>query len=207
MDLTSAWAISSDMTLCGRFPVVGSCWLPLVAALLLCFALPGYVQAADTAADIAENTAENTTRFVGEAFSSPTKADFLWITAALQPTIRQILDHDLRVARLPYWRQGKRTAWVLNEVGKEMPITIGVVVDDGRIERVRVLAYRESRGWEVQSANFLRQFVGARLSERQRLDRSIDGIAGATLSVRAMTRVSRLALWLHQEAMKKAVTP
>jgi len=207
MGLTSAWAISSDMTLCSRFPVVGSCWLPLVAALLLCFALPGYVQAADTAADTVENTAEKTTRFVGEAFSSPTKADFLWITAALQPTIRQILDHDLRVARLPYWRQGKRTAWVLNEVGKEMPITIGVVVDDGRIERVRVLVYRESRGWEVQSANFLRQFVGARLSEQQRLDRSIDGIAGATLSVRAMTRVSRLALWLHQEAMKKAVTP
>lgn len=207
MGLTSAWAISSDMTLCGRFSVVGSSWLPLVTALLLCFALPGYVQAADTAAEIAENTAEKTTRFVGEAFSSPTKADFLWITAALQPTIRQILDHDLRVARLPYWRQGKRTAWVLNEVGKEMPITIGVVVDDGRIERVRVLVYRESRGWEVQSANFLRQFVGARLGEQQRLDRSIDGIAGATLSVRAMTRVSRLALWLHQEAMKKAVTP
>ncbi|MBH1961702.1 MAG: FMN-binding protein [Rhodocyclales bacterium] len=207
MGLTSAWAISSDMTLCGRFSVVGSCWLPQVAALLLCFALSGYAQAADTAADTVENTAENTTRFVDEAFSSPTKADFLWITAALQPTIRQILDHDLRVARLPYWRQGKRTAWVLNEVGKEMPITIGVVVDDGRIERVRVLAYRESRGWEVQSANFLRQFVGARLGEQQRLDRSIDGIAGATLSVRAMTRVSRLALWLHQEAMKKAVTP
>lgn len=207
MGLTSAWAISSDMTLCGRFSVVGSCWLPQVAALLLCFALSGYAQAADTAADTVENTAENTTRFVDEAFSSPTKADFLWITAALQPTIRQILDHDLRVARLPYWRQGKRTAWVLNEVGKEMPITIGVVVDDGRIERVRVLVYRESRGWEVQSANFLRQFVGARLGEQQRLDRSIDGIAGATLSVRAMTRVSRLALWLHQEAMKKAVTP
>jgi Na+-translocating ferredoxin:NAD+ oxidoreductase RnfG subunit len=59
----------------------------------------------------------------------------------------------------------------------------------------------------VQSANFLRQFVDARLGEQQQLDRSIDGIAGATLSVRAMVRVSRLALWLHQEAMQKAAMP
>lgn len=195
MALISVSAIGSDMRN-NRFfyRFVLSLWLGLA-----CIALPWFARA--------EDAAESTTRFVGEAFASPPKSDSLWITAALQPTIRQILDHDLRVARLPYWRQGKRTAWVLNEVGKEMPITIGVVVDDGRIERVRVLAYRESRGWEVQSANFLRQFVGARLGEQQRLDRSIDGIAGATLSVRAMTRVSRLALWLHQEAMKKAAAP
>jgi hypothetical protein len=206
MGLTSAWAISSDRVLRCRYAGVGSCWRPILAAfsvLLICLQLPGPVQATEGVADVTENTA----RFVREAFTAPAQADNLWVTEALRPTVRQILDHDLRVARLPYWRQGKRTAWVINEVGKEMPITIGVVVDDGRIERVRVLAYRESRGWEVQSANFLRQFAGARLGEQQRLDRSIDGIAGATLSVRAMTRVSRLALWLHQEVMKKAAAP
>lgn len=204
MDSTSVWAISSDrvMRCRSRF---GSCWrlvFAACAALTVCLQL-SVVLAAEGLADATESTA----RFVREAFVTPAQADNLWITEALRPTIRQILGHDLRVVRLPYWRQGKRTAWVMNEIGKEMPITIGVVVDDGRIERVRVLAYRESRGWEVQSANFLRQFVDARLGEQQQLDRSIDGIAGATLSVRAMTRVSRLALWLHQEAMQKAALP
>jgi Na+-translocating ferredoxin:NAD+ oxidoreductase RnfG subunit len=173
-----------------------------LCAILICLQLP-VALATEGVADATESTA----RFVRDAFAAPPQADNLWITDALRPTVRQILGHDLRVVRLPYWRQGKRTAWVINEVGKEMPITVGVVVDDGRIERVRVLAYRESRGWEVQSANFLRQFVDARLGEQQQLDRSIDGIAGATLSVRAMVRVSRLALWLHQEAMQKAAMP
>ncbi|MDO8347739.1 MAG: FMN-binding protein [Rugosibacter sp.] len=165
--------------------------------LLLTLSLP---------AGAAEAEAE-ATRFLAESFSQPPTSATVWLTAELKPAVRAILGRDMTAARLRYWRLGNRTAWVLDEVGKEMPITVGIVVDDGAITRMRVLAYRESRGWEVQSPNFLRQFAGARLGNEQQLDRSIDGISGATLSVRALTRVARLALLLHQEASKKAPPP
>ena len=172
----------------------------LLSALMLLWALPA--AAVDTEAE--------TARFLREAFAQPAVPavpEFLWLTAELRPAVRAILGRDIAAARLRYWRVGHRTAWVLDEVGKEMPITVGIVVNDGRIERMRVLAYRESRGWEVQSPNFLRQFTGAGLTGDQQLDRTIDGISGATLSVRALTRLSKLALWLHQEASKKAPSP
>ncbi|MDO8314176.1 MAG: FMN-binding protein [Rugosibacter sp.] len=172
----------------------------LLSAFMLLWALPA--AAADAEAE--------TARFLREVFAQPAVPvvpEVLWLTAELRPAVRAILGRDISAARLHYWRVGHRTAWVLDEVGKEMPITVGIAVDDDRIERMRVLVYRESRGWEVQSPNFLRQFTGAQLGDKQQLDRSIDGISGATLSVRAMTRMAKLALRLHQEAMKKAVAP
>lgn len=166
---------------------------------MLLWALPA---AADAEAEAA--------RFLREVFAQsalPAVPEFLWLTAELRPAVQTILGRDISATRLRYWRADRRTAWVLDEVGKEMPITVGIVVDDNGIERMRVLAYRESRGWEVQSPKFLRQFIGARLGKEQQLDRNIDGISGATLSVRAMTRMAKLALRLHQEAMKKAALP
>jgi hypothetical protein len=170
--------------------------------LLLCLLAPFRALAADVEAE--------TTRLLAEAFARPPASATLWLTAEQRSGVRAILGHDLPVVRLRYWRATEgpgRTVWVLDEIGKEMPITVGIVVDDSAISRIRVLAYRESRGWEVQSPNFLRQFTGARLGNEQQLDRSIDGISGATLSVRAMTRMAKLALWLHQEALKKAPLP
>ncbi len=74
------------------------------------------------------------------------------------------------------------------------------MVSQGRIEHVRVLAYRESRGQEVRDSSFLKQFAGASLTNRDRLDRGIDGISGATLSVHAMERMARLALYFDRRS-------
>jgi hypothetical protein len=41
---------------------------------------------------------------------------------------------------------------------------------------------------------FTDQFDGATLTAKSRLDRNIDGITGATLSVGAVTRIARVAL-------------
>lgn len=137
------------------------------------------------------------TRFLGEVFAQPPAPKTLWLTGELQDVAYAILEHAYPAARLRYWQDGPRTAWVLDEIGKELPITVGIVVDAGALERVRVLIFRESRGWEVKSPAFTRQFDGARLASGQRLDRRIDGIAGATLSVRALNKLARLALVLH----------
>ena len=144
------------------------------------------------------NQEEETARFLGEVFTQTPAPETLWLTGDLQPAIRGILQHDYPASRLRYWRVGQRSAWVLEEIGKEMPITVGIAVDNGAIERVRVLVYRESRGWEVKSPAFTAQFSGARLATEQKLDRHIDGISGATLSVRALGKLARLALLLHQ---------
>jgi hypothetical protein len=90
---------------------------------------------------------------------------------------------------------------VLDEIGKEMPTTVGIAINDSAVERVKVLVYRESRGWEVKSPAFTAQFFGARLAG-QNLDRHIDGISGATLSVRALSRLTRLALLFDQQVRK-----
>ncbi len=97
-----------------------------------------------------------------------------------------------------YWQHGNKTAWILEEIGKVEFITAGFVVEDGKITDVRVLTYRESRGGEVRYQSFVQQFKGAILKEDTFLDRPIDGISGATLSVWSMKRMARLALYYDQ---------
>jgi len=133
--------------------------------------------------------------FVAEVFPAVPKPSVLWVTPPLQAAATQILGHPPRQLRQRYWADGTRSAWILEEIGKEEPITAGFVVRAGKIEQARVLIYRESRGYEVRYPGFLKQFGGASLTADNRLDRGIDGISGATLSVSAMDRMARLALF------------
>lgn len=123
----------------------------------------------------------------------------LWITEEQRQAAREAVGLAPRGLRLRYWRAGERTAWILDEVGKEQPITIGVIVDGDRIGRVEVLAFRESRGWEIRYPFFTGQFAGLALGRDGQLSGPVDGITGATLSVRAVDRVARLALWLDAQ--------
>ncbi len=84
----------------------------------------------------------------------------------------------------------------MEEIGKERPITTGIVIDQDKIELVRILIFRESRGWEVRYPFFTDQFKEVRLINKNMLDTPIDGISGATLSVNAVTKLARLALML-----------
>ncbi len=123
----------------------------------------------------------------------------LWITGDTRKQVESILGHSAGSLRLRYWARGPRTAWILEEIGKTEPITTGIVVDNGAIARIDVLIYRESRGWEVRYPFFTDQFRGATLTELNQLDRNINGISGATLSVRALTKLSQVALLLHDK--------
>lgn len=152
----------------------------------------------------AERVYQQPDAFVAEAFAGRVPAPaVLWLTGDLKTEVRAILDHDYPAMRLRYWGHDNQTVWVLEEIGKELPITVGIVVDNNRIAHMRVLVFRESRGWEIESAAFIRQYLGAALKPSQgttgpQLDRSIDGISGATLSVRALSKLSRVALLLHR---------
>ncbi|MDQ7015566.1 MAG: FMN-binding protein [Gammaproteobacteria bacterium] len=122
------------------------------------------------------------------------KSQVLWLSGALADEVREVLGHRYKKARVRYWKNGLRSAWILDEIGKEKPITTGVVIKDQRIERLQVLVFRESRGWEVRHSFFSDQFKGRVLSAEKHLDQSVDNISGATLSVRAVSKLARLAL-------------
>ncbi|NVJ98237.1 MAG: FMN-binding protein [Alphaproteobacteria bacterium] len=142
--------------------------------------------------------------FVANAFGGETpKPKVLWLKPALQDNIAKIMDHKLPALRLRYWQEADRTAWILEEIGKEEPITAGFVVEGEKLLEANVLIYRESRGWEVKYPAFRNQFAGAMLEDDQSLSTNIDGISGATLSVNAMKRMARLALFLHDHVLSK----
>ncbi|HSI95212.1 MAG: FMN-binding protein, partial [Methylophilaceae bacterium] len=115
----------------------------------------------------------------------------------------RILGHAPSQLRQRYWKSSGKTVWVLEEIGKEEPITAGFVVANGKILQARVLIYRESRGGEIRFPAFLKQYEGVALDTEQQLDRNIDGISGATLSVRAMGRMARLALYFDNLSQEK----
>lgn len=132
--------------------------------------------------------------FIGAAGGKPDSPAFLLQRRELQEKVQAILGHPYKTLRVRYWRAGEATIWVLDEVGKEEDITIGFVVRGAAIVDTDVLEFRETRGWEIRYPSFTRQFGGATLTDGDRLDRPIDGITGATLSVGAYQRLARLAL-------------
>ena len=137
--------------------------------------------------------------FINEVFDhDPPKSKKLWLRKLLKEEVKSIMGHDLGVLRLRYWYKDDRSAWILEEIGKERPITTGIVINKNKIELVRILIFRESRGWEVRHPFFTDQFKDANLMQENKLDRSIDGISGATLSVKAVTKLARLALMLNR---------
>jgi len=138
--------------------------------------------------------------FLGQAFGqSPPEPKMLWLSQEQQVAAARILGHGYAALRVRYWLRDGRSAWVLDEIGKEQPITIGVVIEQGKVESVRVLEFRESRGDEVRHAFFTKRFQGAGLDRQWLLNRQIDNITGASMSVRAVTKVVNLALYFHEQ--------
>jgi FMN-binding protein len=136
--------------------------------------------------------------FLAETFNNDVpKSQIIWLKGDLSKKMTEILGHRYAGLRIRYWHKEGRKAWVLEEIGKDQPITFGIITAKDKVERVKVLAFRESRGGEIRYPAFTKQFNDAQLSDNN-LDRHIDGISGATLSVRAMTAIVTLALYLDK---------
>ena len=150
----------------------------------------------------AEEVYQSQDDFLAKAFDSIPDPQRLTISGGLSKQIKKILDHRYKKIRVPYWQDNCRTVWVLEEIGKDRPITTGFVVNSQGLEKVKVLIFRESRGWEVKHDFFGHQFIGAKLTNKNKLDSKIDNISGATLSVNAITNISRVALLLHDHVTK-----
>lgn len=167
----------------------------LVIKLLLLTVLMAY-----QAPSLSRGVYQTSEDFISQAFDGIVpKAQTLWLKGEDKAAIEDILSHQFRRLRIRYWHQADETVWILEEIGKEKPITIGVHIQDQNIKTLKVLTFRESRGDEIRHDFFTDQFIGATIVEKNKLDRHIDGITGATMSVRATTKVARMALWLNNK--------
>jgi len=78
---------------------------------------------------------------------------------------------------------------VLDDVrGKARPIDFMLVADANLVvQRVEILAYRETHGWQIRKDGWRQQFVGKGAASTLRVGRDIRNIAGATISCRSLT--------------------
>ncbi|MCK4842125.1 MAG: FMN-binding protein [Methylococcales bacterium] len=161
--------------------------------LLLTFTVPTYAE-----------EYQKTNDFLQQIFSGEVpKAEVLWLTKELKKTVIEILKHKPNFLRTRYWQTAEKSVWIINETGKTKPITIAIVITGNKIVLLKVLAFRESRGWEVKHDFFTDQFKQISLTPELQLNQAIDGISGATLSVRALTKVAQLALLFNQKIQQK----
>jgi len=145
----------------------------------------------------AERIYQKPSDFIRESLGTIPATRALSLNAGQQKVVRAILGKRYKTSSIRYWSVGKKTAFILEEIGKTEYITTGYLVSGGKISSVKVLVYRETHGWEVGRPSFTKQFRGARLAQGMQLNKGVKNIAGATLSVRALTKLARLALYLE----------
>ncbi|PHS15710.1 MAG: hypothetical protein COA86_13640 [Kangiella sp.] len=129
----------------------------------------------------------------------------LWLNKTIQLEIKSILDHSYPKLRIRYKRIEDQsqilepiTVWFLEEIGKERAISFAIAIKSSQVVTIQVLEFRESRGGEISIPTFAKQFKKLSLNSNGNLNRTIDGITGATMSVHAMKKITRMALMLHK---------
>jgi Na+-translocating ferredoxin:NAD+ oxidoreductase RnfG subunit len=85
-----------------------------------------------------------------------------------------------------------------NTIGKTMPITFLVIFNEKQeVIHSKIIKYREGYGGEISGKKWLSQFNGMRNDSLYKHGKEIDGISGATLSVKSFTKgISKLSLLL-----------
>jgi len=117
----------------------------------------------------------------------------VWITEAQAAQVEQRAGSPLprRVVKAYLGRRGGEVvgyAFVDDVIGKTEPITYMVTISpDATVERLDLLVFRETHGYEIERASWRDRFRGLRLGDGLRVGREIDKITGATLSCRAVT--------------------
>ena len=106
------------------------------------------------------------------------------------------MGHKYKKRIFKYWSSDNQTVWILNSIGKYKPITAAFTVKECKVNSAHVLVYREQHGYEIKYEAFLSQFVDASMNDKYDLNKKIDNISGASLSVNSMDRMARAALIL-----------
>lgn len=82
-----------------------------------------------------------------------------------------------------------------NTMGKVKPITFLVIFNiDLSIKEVEIIKYREQHGGSIDDPNWLSQFNNKNINSDLELNKNIDGISGATISVKSIINGVKLLL-------------
>ena len=94
-------------------------------------------------------------------------------------------------------------ALILIEPGKWGPIKYIISLDlDGKIKKILVMSYTETRGRPIARKSFLSQFKGKTLKDPFELGQDIVAVSGATISSEATSFIAKKALVLYDELLK-----
>ena len=119
----------------------------------------------------------------------------------LQNRLRRKIYEDFFVVYMGM-KSGEVTGYAIitEEIGKFHPYTFVVSVDlEGKIDKIAILVYRESRGSDIAKKRFLYHFKGKSLKNRIRINRDIINISGATMSVVTMCKGVKKVLTVIDE--------
>jgi hypothetical protein len=122
---------------------------------------------------------------------------YIIINEDIQGNIKKILKDTYHLPIIKYWKAGNKVGFVLEAIGKHEFITTGYIVENNKIIDAKVLVYRENYGYEIEHDYFLDQIRGNSMKKNGKLVKSIANISGATLSVKAMRKLSKLSLYLY----------
>lgn len=151
----------------------------------------------------ANNIQANSERSLNQYFGDEAIIEFSYfeIPAAEKGEIEQASHQHFFRDKIHYWSISKNDSLVGiaaldNVMGKAMPITFLVIFDmSGVILKSDIIRYRESIGGEVSNPRWLKQFTG--LDQQDIIDPKIriDGISGATISVKSISKgIKKLSL-------------
>jgi hypothetical protein len=122
---------------------------------------------------------------------------YIIINEDIQDNIKKILKDTYHLPIIKYWKAGNKVGFILEAIGKHEFITTGYIVENNKIIDAKVLVYRENYGYEIEHDYFLDQIRGNSVKKNGKLVKSIANISGATLSVKAMRKLSKLSLYLY----------
>jgi Na+-translocating ferredoxin:NAD+ oxidoreductase RnfG subunit len=128
----------------------------------------------------------------------PVDTDFSMHILLLDKQVKKKVENKVKQKfyrdKLYYWNitKGDSTmayAFLDNVIGKSMPITFLVILNmNGNIINTNVIKYREAYGGEVGNTGWLQQFYTRNNNSRYKIGKDIDGISGATISVKSMSK-------------------
>ena len=147
---------------------------------------------------IAEDIILDKKTFLSNSFSSKVPGhSYIILKGDIKESVSNILRDTYHLPVIKYWKVGNKVVFILETIGKHEFITTGFAVENNKIVDAKVLVYRENYGWEIKYDNFLNQIKGNSLKSNGKLVKRISNISGATLSVKAMRRLSKLSLYLY----------
>ena len=148
--------------------------------------------------------------YLAQAFKGANVQEYkIWLLGDKKATVAKILGHNYKQMRVGYWTTpgnfspSARRVWFLQEIGKDKYIDVAITIETNAIQQLRILKFRESRGWEVKLPFFTKQFEQNTLTSDLKLSKKIDNISGATLSYRAVTNLAKMALYLNSQIKPK----